>query len=176
MTSDRSASPPVTTPYASVYEVYIGIGSNLNSPLDQVRASCDALKREPSFEFVTHSPWYASKALGPAGQDDYVNGVALIKTDTPAALVLSILQRIEKAQGRVRKERWGPRTLDLDILLYGNQHIDDHDLCVPHRELCRRNFVVRPLLDINPELVLPDARTLKEILPIIGENNLRQLT
>lgn len=159
----------------SEVKFYVGIGSNLGIPRQNVRSAVRALKSEPGFRFIAQSPWYRSKPVGPPGQDDYINGAALLRSAASAQEILTRLQGIEDAHGRVRSERWGARTLDLDLLLYGRDTIATSTLRVPHPELCRRSFVLRPLLDIDPELALPDGRALKDILPLIGEQDLARI-
>ncbi len=111
---------------------------------------------------VAHSRLYGSKPHGPQDQPDYVNAVAKLETTLDVEALLNALQTIEKAHHRVRKEgeRWGARTLDLDILLYDNAIIETPRLSVPHPRLFERPFVLYPLLDIEPALVFPDGRTL----------------
>jgi len=147
-----------------VTDVFIGIGSNLEQPLQQVLSAFNALKSIPDTTLVGVSRLYRSAPVGPAGQPDYVNAAALLKTSLAPEALLDQLQAIELAQGRVRTIHWGPRTLDLDILLFGDLALDTPRLHVPHRELTRRNFVLYPLADLAPELVLPDGRSLQSLL------------
>ncbi len=143
---------------------FIGIGSNLEQPRRQVEAAVAALAQLPGSKLVTHSPWYGSRAIGPGEQPDYVNGVAELLTALPPHALLDALQAIEAAHGRQRLQRWGARTLDLDILLYGDAVIADDRLSVPHPRLAERAFVVRPLYDIAPELQLPDGSALAALV------------
>lgn len=139
---------------------YIGLGANLGEPLAQLRAAVAALAALPGSALAAVSPLYRSAPLGPAGQPDYYNAVAALDTPLPPHALLTALQAIEAAQGRVRLERWGPRTLDLDLLLYGSDLIATPDLTVPHAELGNRCFVLVPLHDLAPDLILPDGRAL----------------
>ncbi|MCP5158392.1 MAG: 2-amino-4-hydroxy-6-hydroxymethyldihydropteridine diphosphokinase [Gammaproteobacteria bacterium] len=135
---------------------YIGIGSNLNNPANQVRQAFQALTELPASRLTACSPWYRTAPVGgPAGQPDYLNAVAALETELTADALLAMLQAIEIAQGRVRTERWGPRTLDLDLLLYGLVTCDDPQLTLPHPRLHQRAFVLYPLYDIAPELTIP---------------------
>lgn len=143
---------------------YVGIGSNLDNPSKQVRQAITTLAHTPGIQLLRHSPWYRTAPIGPAGQDDYINGVAELETRLEPEALLTALQGIEQQQGRVRVERWGSRTLDLDIVLYGNLQIDTPRLTVPHREMSRRGFVLRPLADLVPDLILPDGRPLRTLL------------
>mgnify|MGYP006377843253 FL=1 len=145
--------------------VYIGLGSNLAQPAEQLQAALSALADLPDSQLIAVSSLYASKPLGPADQPDYVNAVAALDTALEPLQLLDRLQQIELQQGRQREaERWGPRTLDLDILLFGDQLIDLPRLQVPHYHLQERPFVLYPLAEIAPELELPDGRSLAELL------------
>lgn len=151
---------------------YIGLGSNLATPLQQLRSALQALNALPHSQLIAQSSFYASDPLGPADQPRYVNAVAALDTDLSPLALLDALQRIELEQGRTRKaERWGPRTLDLDILLFGNLQLDEPRLTVPHYHMHARAFVLYPLAEIAPQLQLPDGRTLNDLLaacPYVG--------
>lgn len=155
--------------------VYIGLGSNLAEPLQQLASAVVALSMLPQTTLVAQSPFYRSSPVGPQDQPDFINGaVQLSTTLTPLAL-LDALQAIEQDQGRERLQHWGPRTLDLDLLLYGNDVIDHERLQVPHHELCNRDFALQPLLDLNPELSLPDGRRLHDLRNHCPDNHLQRL-
>lgn len=140
---------------------YIGLGSNLEDPRAQVERALEALARLHRSELLRCSPLYRSAPMGPADQPDYVNTVAALRTGLSPLDLLDALQEIEKAQGRQRgPQRWGPRTLDLDVLLYGESIVESPRLTVPHPGLTERNFVLVPLFDIAPDLILPDGRRL----------------
>lgn len=136
--------------------VYVGIGSNLDDPIAQVQQAILALKQLPESNYLNTSALYRSPPMGPADQPDYINAVSLLETALSADVLLSALQAIEYAQGRTRTQRWGPRTLDLDILLYGEKIIKQDRLTIPHPGLHERGFVLYPLQDINPDLVIPE--------------------
>ena len=143
-------------------DVYLGLGSNLASPLRQLQHCVDMLRNEPGLDLIAVSPFYGSTAVGPGEQPDYVNGAAHIRTELSASDLLAVLQKIEQQQGRERgPERWLPRTLDLDILPYGNQTIDLPHLHIPHPRMGERNFVLLPLFDLAPDLILPDGTPLR---------------
>ncbi len=127
---------------------YIGLGANLGDPERQLHHALDLLDEEPRITVVRVSPVYRSAPLGPGGQPDYLNAAAALETELPALALLGVLQRIERALGRRRGERWGPRVIDLDLLLYGDETIDHPRLQVPHPELQQRNFVLQPLIDL----------------------------
>jgi 2-amino-4-hydroxy-6-hydroxymethyldihydropteridine diphosphokinase len=139
----------------SSVQAYIGIGSNLANPIAQVRQAFQALVCVPRTRCVARSPLYRSAPLGPQGQPDYINAVAALTTRLAPETLLRALQDIEQAHGRVRTLRWGPRTLDLDILLYGDLVQTLPHLVIPHPRLQERAFVLYPLQDIAPALVIP---------------------
>lgn len=144
---------------------YIALGSNLNDPKKQVLTGFSALKKLPHCYHAVLSPLYETEAQqlpNTEKQPDYVNAVAQLETTLSARELLSECQRIEVEQDRVRTERWGARTLDLDILLYGEQMIESAELTIPHPRLKTRAFVIKPLLDLAPELKLPDGTFLKD--------------
>jgi 2-amino-4-hydroxy-6-hydroxymethyldihydropteridine diphosphokinase len=155
---------------------YISVGSNLNNPYQQVKRAVDKLKIANSISVKAVSGWYLSDPLGPKNQSRYVNGVIKISTRLSPNQLLKKLHEIEDAHGRIRNVHWGPRTLDLDILLYGSKMMNTKKLTIPHPEMKIRNFVLTPLADIEPNLVLPDGSILssllensqlKEIVPIL---------
>lgn len=147
---------------------YIAIGSNLDSPLEQVQQGVTALKQLPHSQLRCVSPWYQNKAVGPGEQPDYINGVVSLDTELSPTALLHALQHIENNQHRVRAERWGPRTLDLDILLYGEQTVDNPQLSIPHPRMKERNFVIVPLFDIAPQLQLPDGTLLSTLISCLA--------
>ena len=155
---------------------YIGLGSNLGDPLQQVNTAVTELSALPGTSLIAQSPWYVSRAIGPGEQPDYINGVVCLRTDMTPEALLDSLQILEERHERLRKEHWGPRTLDLDILLYGDQVIDNPRLQVPHPWLTRRNFVALPLADIAPNLILPDGTTLDSVLQRISRDGITLLT
>ena len=157
--------------------VYIGLGSNLAEPRQQLCKALDALTRIPDTRLTAVSSLYLSDPLGPPGQPRYHNAVAALDTSLPPLILLDALQAIEQAHGRQRKaERWGPRTLDLDILLFGDRLISDSRLTVPHYHMHARAFVLYPLAEIAPQdLQLADGRTLAELLAACPYEGLERL-
>lgn len=149
---------------SSTIRAYIGLGSNLENPRRQVELALTEISEIPQTRLLKSSRWYQSKAVGPGQQPDYVNGVALIETGLEPHQLLDQLQAIEEAHERVRKIRWGPRTLDLDLLLFGAECIDTPRLTIPHAYLTQRNFVLYPLADITEDLVLPSGEVLESLL------------
>ncbi|EHP3970429.1 2-amino-4-hydroxy-6-hydroxymethyldihydropteridine diphosphokinase [Vibrio parahaemolyticus] len=153
---------------------YIAVGSNLADPVSQAQQAIEALKTLPNSAFVQASSLYSSTPMGPQNQPDYINAVVAIKTNLTPLELLDCTQAIEQEQGRVRKdERWGPRTLDLDIVLYGNEVINSERLIVPHYGMREREFVLYPLAEIAPSLQLPDGTEVSELLEQVDRNGLR---
>ena len=151
--------------------VYIGLGSNLADPAEQLRNAVQALAQLPHSRLAGVSAFYQSDSLLP-GQPRYTNAVAALDSDLAPLALLDALQGIENGQGRERLERWGPRTLDLDILLFGDRLIDEPRLKVPHYQIQERAFVLYPLAELAPaDLRLADGRTLHDLLaacPFVG--------
>ncbi len=153
--------------------VFIAVGSNLADPVGQAQNAIQALHKLPKSEFVKSSSLYSSTPMGPQDQPDYINAVVEIKTELTPLELLDCTQAIELEQGRVRKEeRWGPRTLDLDIILYGNEVIDSERLIVPHYGMKEREFVLYPLAEIAPNLTLPCGSRLEDLLTVVDKNGL----
>ena len=143
---------------------FIGLGSNLDEPLAQVRSALRALDQLPQSTLIQHSSLYETAPMGSANQPNYINAVAELATELAPEALLDQLQLIETAHQRVRgAERWGSRTLDLDLLLYGDEIIGAERLTVPHPGLTERNFVLIPMAEICPELRLPDGRAVAEL-------------
>ena len=144
---------------------YIAIGSNLASPLEQVNAAIQALGEIPQSKIVAVSSFYRTPPLGPQDQPDYLNAAVVLETALNAETLLDNTQRIELQQGRVRKEeRWGPRTLDLDIMLFGHETINTERLTVPHYDMKNRGFMLWPLSEVAPDLSFPDGVSLQAVL------------
>ena len=144
---------------------YIAIGSNLASPLEQVNAAVEALGEIPQSRIVAVSSFYRTPPLGPQDQPDYLNAAVVLETELGPEALLDNTQRIELQQGRVRKEeRWGPRTLDLDIMLFGHETINTERLTVPHYDMKNRGFMLWPLFEVAPDLIFPDGIPLRTIL------------
>lgn len=133
-------------------DAFIGIGSNLQNPVDQVKKAISALESLPDSRLVSVSSLYASKPQGPQDQPDFVNAVARLETGLSASNLLCALQSIEKKQGKVKKRHWGERLIDLDILLYDAVTIDTPELVIPHPELTNRDFVLLPLAELIEDL------------------------
>ena len=136
---------------------YLGLGSNMDEPRARLRAAVAAIGRLPSTKLLEASPIYGSKAWGKTDQADFLNLVVEIETGLAPHTLLKHCKHIESEQGRVAGERWGPRPLDIDILLYGNRTLKTASLVVPHPRMWERAFVLRPLADLRPDLSAPDG-------------------
>ncbi|MCF9033397.1 2-amino-4-hydroxy-6-hydroxymethyldihydropteridine diphosphokinase [Acinetobacter nectaris] len=130
---------------------YIGLGSNLGDSLAILKEAVSQLRKEGE---IRVSKLYSTPPMGPQDQPDYLNAVVELRTDLAPLALLDVLQRIENESGRVRLRRWGERTLDLDLLLYGDLEISNDRLTVPHVGLFERDFVLLPLLDLNEKIVV----------------------
>ena len=137
-----------------VIPAYVAFGANLGEPVETLRAAAVALARRPGVELVAGSPVYRTRPIGPPGQPDYANAVARAETTLAAEALLDVLLAIEAEFGRVRDVRWGPRTLDLDLIWYGGEERATERLTLPHPRAHEREFVLRPLADLDPDLVL----------------------
>lgn len=151
----------------------VGLGSNLNDPAAQVAGALEALARLPGSRLLARSSLYRNPPMGPQDQPDYVNAAALLETALGPMEFLAQLQSIEAARGRTRGDlRWGPRTLDLDLLLWGEQILDLPGLTVPHPGLHERPFVLYPLAEIEPDLQVPGRGALAELLATCPDGGL----
>ena len=144
MTNIQSAQKPAA----------IALGSNLGESLSTLEQAIQTLSQNPTLTLTDQSQWYRTKPVGPP-QPDYINGCALVQTALSPEALLETLLAIEDQYGRVRAERWGARTLDLDLILYGDVVIDTPRLQLPHPRMSERAFVLRPLADIAPDWVDP---------------------
>ncbi|MDF2446421.1 MAG: 2-amino-4-hydroxy-6-hydroxymethyldihydropteridine pyrophosphokinae [Moraxellaceae bacterium] len=156
-------------------QAFIGLGSNLGDAAATLRSAVACLRKLPGSRVTGLSSLYRSTPLGPPGQDDYLNAVARLETVLTPHSLLQALHIIEDRHGRVRQQRWGARTLDLDLLLYGNDVITSPDLTLPHPEMLNRNFVLIPLLDIAPDQALPDGRRVREASTASDRSGLSEL-
>ncbi len=144
---------------------YIALGSNLGDPESQLRSAVGALQALSRCVLDQVSSVYRSAALGPGEQPDYLNAVVRLHTGLAPLALLDALQRIEQDQGRVRDTRWGPRTLDLDLLLYGREAITSQRLSIPHPRMLERHFVLYPLHEISGgDLLFPNGAKLETYL------------
>lgn len=155
--------------------VLIGLGSNLQDPQQQVNKALQALATLPRCRLLHHSDLYRSAPVGPADQPDFINAIAEIETTLVPLALLDTLQSVEHAAGRKRRRHWGERTLDLDILLWDDRRMSLPRLTIPHPEITRRAFVLRPLLDCLPYSHLPDGTALVDYWPQVADQPLERL-
>ncbi|MFB6434547.1 MAG: 2-amino-4-hydroxy-6-hydroxymethyldihydropteridine diphosphokinase [Candidatus Malihini olakiniferum] len=153
--------------------VYLALGSNLEHPLQQVNSALSVLDTLPLTRVLCCSPFYRSRPLGLQDQPDYLNAVVALETVLVPEALLDHTQAIEQQHGREHKvHRWGPRTLDLDILLYGNETLNTARLIVPHYDMKNREFMLYPLADIAPDLHFPDSEALMSRLDSVPRNGM----
>jgi 2-amino-4-hydroxy-6-hydroxymethyldihydropteridine diphosphokinase len=161
---------------ASSHTAYIGLGSNLDDPRFQVERALQALARLPQSSLLRRSHLYASAPWGVTSQPDFVNAAAALATQLPAQALMRALLDVERGFGRERgSDRWGPRVLDLDLLLYDDCRIDAPGLRLPHPHLHERAFVLLPLSEIAPALDVPGHGPVSELLARIDASGCRRL-
>jgi 2-amino-4-hydroxy-6-hydroxymethyldihydropteridine diphosphokinase len=153
-------------------EAFIGLGSNVGDRLDYLRRAVDALR---ALGAVRVSSVYETDPVGPP-QDAFLNAVASLETTLGAREVFDALKKIEADLGRIPRERWGPREIDLDLLLYGDETITEADLTVPHPQLTKRGFVLVPLVELAPDAHLPDGQTLVRFLHSVDVSGVRTMS
>jgi 2-amino-4-hydroxy-6-hydroxymethyldihydropteridine diphosphokinase len=149
-----------------VTRAYVGLGANLGGREGNIRGAVELLGAEPGIEVVAVSSLRETAPVGYVDQPRFLNGACALETELSAGELLDRLLAVERALGRERGEepRWGPRTIDLDLLLFGEETIDEPGLTVPHPRLTERSFALEPLLELDPKLRLPDGRGLQELL------------
>jgi 2-amino-4-hydroxy-6-hydroxymethyldihydropteridine diphosphokinase len=134
---------------------YLGIGSNLGDPIENCRAALREIAALKNVRVLRRSSLYRTQPVGNVSQDWFVNGVLEVRTAFTAPQLLKAMQWAEQAMGRVRAEKWGPRTIDIDILLYGQEIVETGDLVIPHPEMHKRRFVLVPMNEIAPYVIHP---------------------
>lgn len=155
---------------------YVGLGSNLGDPAAQVQQAVDALGAHDGIRVAGCSSLYASAPMGPQDQPDFINAVMALETALSAEGLLDVLQAQEAAQARRRVRRWGPRTLDLDLLLYGDATISTARLQVPHPGLHLRAFVLYPLAELDSGLHVPGLGDVQRLLATCPATGIRRLS
>jgi 2-amino-4-hydroxy-6-hydroxymethyldihydropteridine diphosphokinase len=163
-------------PNTETVTAYIGLGSNLENPVEQIKSAHAAIAQADGVVELAFSGLYQSIPMGPKDQPDYINAVMSIKTRLAADELLRCLQAIENKQGRIRKdERWSARTLDLDLLIYGDQQIQTADLTVPHPGLAERAFVLYPLYELTATLLVPGLGSISDLIAKCPFEGLKRL-
>lgn len=147
-------------------KVYVSLGSNLSNPLRQIEIGIYSISKIPKSKLICTSSFYKTSPYGLKKQPDYFNMVAFLKTSLDPKKLLYYLQKIEKNQGRIKNIKWGPRIIDIDILLFGKLILNTSFLTVPHYDLKNRFFILFPLLEINPDICLPNGDKIINILKI----------
>jgi 2-amino-4-hydroxy-6-hydroxymethyldihydropteridine diphosphokinase len=154
----------------------IGLGSNLDDPAAQVRAGIAALDALAGSRVLSCSALYRTAPVGVAAQPDFINAVCLLETSLDAASLMRALLEVERRHGRVRgAEKGGPRTLDLDLLLYGEEILDSPEVTVPHPRLHERAFVLAPLAELAPDLVVPGRGPVRALLAACAGQRVERL-
>ena len=159
---------------SAVVRAFVGLGSNLDDPQGQLERAFASLAGIDDTALAARSSLYCSTPLGPQDQPDFLNAVAALDTRLEAEVLLDRLQDIETGQGRVRERHWGPRTLDLDLLLYGTRRISTPRLTVPHPGLPLRAFVLYPLAELAPDLVVPGFGTVAALARNVDAAGIRK--
>ncbi|MGB5395575.1 MAG: 2-amino-4-hydroxy-6-hydroxymethyldihydropteridine diphosphokinase [Gammaproteobacteria bacterium] len=162
----------MSEPVAVFETVYIGLGSNLEQPKQNIARALAELKQLADTRYIADSGLFRSKPMGPQDQPDYLNAVVQLETRLDAPQLLSCMQQIENSMGRTRSQHWGPRIIDLDILLFGEHRVDEPDLHVPHPGIELREFVLYPLQRLNPALLIPGRGKLSTLIEQCPQNGL----
>lgn len=155
---------------------YVGLGANIGDCLATLKGACDAIGRIAATRLVCCSSIYRSAPMGPTPQPDFYNAVVALLTRLEPGKLLAAMLAIEREFGRERSAtRWGPRTLDLDLLLFGNRRMSETGLTIPHPGLAERNFVLYPLAEIAPQLPVPGVGTAEKLAAVVGNSGLQKL-
>ncbi len=158
-----------------LHKAYIALGSNLQHPQQQLEQAIASINEHDMISVIISSSFIQTKALVLAGsppQPDYLNAVIEIETKLVVEELLLVLQGIEQEQGRVRTQKWSARTIDLDILLFDELTITTEKLTVPHSQMCFRHFVLEPLAEIAPDVIIPQAGKVTDVLSLITTKNI----
>ncbi|MGH3156286.1 MAG: 2-amino-4-hydroxy-6-hydroxymethyldihydropteridine diphosphokinase [Streptosporangiaceae bacterium] len=154
----------------------LALGSNLGDRLDNLQGAVDALSDTPGLSFVAVSPVYETAPVGGPRQPAYLNAVTVVVTALPGRAILDRAHAIEEAFGRVREQRWGPRTLDVDVIVSGDETSDDPELTLPHPRAHERAFVLAPWHDIEPDAVIPGRGRVADLFAAAGLDGVRRVS
>jgi 2-amino-4-hydroxy-6-hydroxymethyldihydropteridine diphosphokinase len=154
-----------------VVRAYVGLGSNLGDREGVIGDAVSALGSHPDIEVLQVSSLRETEPWGPVEQPPFLNGAVALETTLGPRALLGVLLDVERRLGRVRHERFGPRTIDLDLLLYGDAVVDEPGLTVPHARLCERAFALEPLVELEPSLVVPGQGRASELLAASAEDD-----
>jgi 2-amino-4-hydroxy-6-hydroxymethyldihydropteridine diphosphokinase len=154
---------------------YVGLGGNLGDPVAALGAALEVLAALPGSRRLQVSRFYRSPAWGPVAQPDYINAVAALDTSLPAQELMAALLEIERAAGRERRERWGPRVIDLDLLLYADQCLLTDTLQLPHPRMHERPFVLLPLAELDAGLVLPGHGPISGLIAALDRSSVEAI-
>jgi 2-amino-4-hydroxy-6-hydroxymethyldihydropteridine diphosphokinase len=158
------------------HPAYVGLGSNLDDPVVQVRRAFAALATIPDTRLVRESSLYGSRPMGPVSQPDFINAAAGLLTQLEVGDFFAHLRALERQLGRMSpRERWGPRRIDLDLLVFAQLRIDQPELQLPHPRIVERNFVLYPLAEVAPELPVPGCGPIAELLARVNPEGLWRL-
>lgn len=163
----------MTTP-AVKHRTVLSLGSNVGDRLDNLQEAIDALFDAPGLDFIALSPVYETKPVGGPEQEDYLNVVIVVNSRVAPESLLERVLAIEDAMDRTRTIRWGPRTLDIDIVVMGDMTSDDPELLLPHPRAKERAFVLRPWSDLEPDATLPGHGRVTDLLPGVADQELRR--
>ena len=177
MTAERTHGVGDSTPDLGLWSpAYIALGSNLDSPREQIQRALEHISQLPSTLLIAHSGLYQSAPLGPVEQPEFINAVAGVLTQLPPIELLRALKQAEQSLGRQRPiVRWGPRSIDLDLLVHAQEQIESAELTIPHPGITERNFVLYPLLDIAPDLLVPGKGVVRTLAACVSVEGLRRI-
>jgi 2-amino-4-hydroxy-6-hydroxymethyldihydropteridine diphosphokinase len=160
----------------NIKDLYIGVGSNLNEPFVQIERAIEALSHLDNFDSMKISNYYESAPMGPQNQNNYINIVAMFKSGESPEVILSSLKDIESSMGRVKSStRWSERIIDLDIIVYGDLTYKSDILTIPHRNAYQRAFVLLPLIDITPDINIPNQGFAKDLINNCLYNDIKKI-
>lgn len=176
MTQTRTRDVGHANPDSVWLPAYIALGSNIDSPLEQVQRALERLSQLPSTQLIAHSGMYRSAPFGPVEQPEFINAVAGVLTQLRPHELLRALKQLEQSLGRQQPVvRWGPRCIDLDLLVYAQAQLASEELTIPHPGITERNFVLYPLLDLAPDLLVPGKGIVRTLAACVSVEGLQRV-